>query len=367
MSFGQYALSFNPDSGQSTPTPTPSHSTFVVDLNANMRQLHQIRGIPSNPDNDLNDHVTGPAMSFFQDRLPFWMMSTPFPTFDLEYLGQCLNTYSYEKCVPGVIGEFHITFVKLIFVETFLVDDHKCDSMLRKINGFVSTFSKEDEEAVKSLICGELKKEKLTGKGKKKHDESNDIFQPLLYNLLCVDSTSPRSQLAQNLFLITELLGHSNPEFIHGVRVSCSLLCSTNHLPQKMFLCVILHPDFVKILIFILERYDRIAALVRLGQARLPSYIFSYSAFIVRILCSKRNRRLPIAQTFLVLDSFATYGCYVRKQNRSIEDLRKILLAFEKYFVVLLTRPDFIKISEDLYTIITADKDAIDGHGRFSR
>jgi len=68
-----------------------------------------------------------------------------------------------------------------------------------------------------------------------------------------------------------------------------------------------------------------------------------------------------------VLDSFATYGIYVRKENRSIEELDQILREFDQYFAILDARPDFIKISERLYTVITANKDAIDGHRRFSR
>jgi len=59
------------------------------------------------------------------------------------------------------------------------------------MNNLVSIFSKGDEKAVASLICSESNKEKLTGKGKKKHDESNDILHSPLYNLLHVDYKSP--------------------------------------------------------------------------------------------------------------------------------------------------------------------------------
>ena len=220
MSFVDYSLPFNHGGRQSAPTPTPSHSTFVVNLDAGIRQSHPIRGVPTNPDDDLNDHVTGPIMAFLYENLPLWMMSFPFSLIHWDDLRIYLNLYSTEKRVPEVIREFHITFVKLIFVEAFLVGAHKYDSILRKMNDVAPTYSKGDEEAVASLVLGELKEEeKSTGKGKKKHDESNDTRHPPLYNLRRVDDNSPRSDWVWNMFLVTELLQPGNPEFIHGVRV----------------------------------------------------------------------------------------------------------------------------------------------------
>jgi len=150
-------------------------------------------------------------MAFLYENLPLWTMSFPFSLIHWDDLRIYLNLYSTEKHVPEVIREFHITFVKLIFVEAFLVGAHKYDSILRKMNDVAPTYSKGDEEAVASLVLGELKEEeKSKGKGKKKHDESNDTRHPPLYNLRRVDDNSPRSDWVWNMFLVTELLQPGN-------------------------------------------------------------------------------------------------------------------------------------------------------------
>ena len=124
----------------------------------------------------------------------------------------------------------------------------------------------------------------------------------------------------------------------------------------------------MKILFFILEQYNRIAVLILLGQKRLLSYIFSYVAFKVsKDFVLRTQQRLTSAQTYLVLDSFRTFGIYVPKKDRPTEELQRILSAFQQYFVGMEIRPEFMEIAESLYTVITADENEINNHSNFAR
>jgi len=57
----------------------------------------------------------------------------------------------------------------------------------------------------------------------------------------------------------------------------------------------------------------------------------------------------------------------VPKKDRPTEELQRILLAFQQYFVGMEIRPEFMEIAESLYTIITADENEINNHSNFAR
>jgi hypothetical protein len=67
-----------------------------------------------------------------------------------------------------------------------------------------------------------------------------------------------------------------------------------------------------------------------------------------------------------VLDSFRTFGIYAPKKDRLTEELQRILSAFQKYFVGVEIRPEFIEIAESLYMIITVDENEINNHHNFA-
>jgi hypothetical protein len=248
MSSGQPPLPFSHDSGQSawqhhraveshdysdassiqmvasrtylpsTPSaPVPSHSTFIMDLQLNTTQPHEIPGIPINPE---NDRVTGPFITFLKDKMPFWMMSNPIPPFDQDYLVNCIRSYSRETGDSRITSEFRIPSVELNFVEPFLVDAYKCEHILQMMNNIALHFGDSDEAGIANLICGgpgELDDEKSSSKRKKKRDDSNDTLPSPLYNLHRIDSKSPRTLWMENKFSVDELLRPSSLEFIHGV------------------------------------------------------------------------------------------------------------------------------------------------------
>jgi hypothetical protein len=68
-----------------------------------------------------------------------------------------------------------------------------------------------------------------------------------------------------------------------------------------------------------------------------------------------------------VLDAFKPFGIYARKDNRSTEDMQRILFAFQQYFVDMETRSEFIEIAESLYTTITADENEIKDYCRYAK
>ena len=82
---------------------------------------------------------------------------------------------------------------------------------------------------------------------------------------------------------------------------------------------MLLHPDFVQILIRILGRYGRIAVLVRSGRSRIPRYVFVYTAFIV-----SKDSMLQMQQTLTYSPdiSSARFLCnvwYLRAQGKSFD------------------------------------------------
>ncbi|KIM77684.1 hypothetical protein PILCRDRAFT_825124 [Piloderma croceum F 1598] len=354
MSFGPPPLPFDSDSGQSAPpfesydqqydssihmgqglaphlhppgstsNATQGHHTLVMDLAAGTYKPFEIPGIPLPPEAHLNDHVIGPFVDFVKKNMSYWMMSNPVPPFDLGYLQRCLLSYSTERNVPQLS-----------------VDAYKCELILNMMNQIALESGDSDEQNIAILIItgldGDDETETLTGKRKKKRNarDSDNIAPSPLYNLHRVDSNSPRWKWALNRLTVTELLRPSSPEFIHG----------------KSFLTILLHPDFIRILSYVLERYDRIAVLIRLGHKKLRSYIFAYVT----------------SKTYLVLDSIKHFGFYVRKNNRPTADMRQIHVAFEKYFERMDTRPDFTEIAEGLCTVITADQNEIDEHSHFAQ